>query len=311
MSAKKVGASTTRTAGGVTGTGKKMDAKELPATERKSVEAVRHRHYEGHRSAGREPPSQARRIVDESIRNFSQTEDERFLSGDHSASDYTRTDPWRVMRITGEFVEGFDALANVPRAVSIFGSARTPPDDPYYACALEAAGLLARAGFAVITGGGPGIMEAANRGAKEAGGVSIGCNIELPFEQVGNPYVTTAVNFRYFFVRKTMFIKYSEAFLIFPGGFGTLDELFEALTLIQTGKISRFPVVLFGKTFWSGLVEFLKVSALAEKKINATDLDLFIVTDDAQEAVDFIVRARKAASKKATVGGKSGKARPR
>ena len=305
MSAKKVGAASTSTDGAVTGTGKAMDAKSLEATERKSVEAVRHRHYEGHRSAGREPQSRLQAVVDESIRNFSQTEDERFLSGDHSASDYTRTDPWRVMRITGEFVEGFDALANVPRAVSIFGSARTPPDDPYYACAQEAAGLLARAGFAVITGGGPGIMEAANRGAKEAGGVSIGCNIELPFEQVGNPYVTTAVNFRYFFVRKTMFIKYSEAFLIFPGGFGTLDELFEALTLIQTGKISRFPVVLFGKTFWRGLVDFLKASALAEKKINATDLDLFIVTDDAQEAVDFIVRARKAASKKAKPKGRA------
>jgi uncharacterized protein (TIGR00730 family) len=301
MSPKKVGATptaATKTSSGsagasaVTGTGKAVDAKGLAASERKSVEAVRHRHYEGHRSAGREPTVR-NAVVDESIRNFSQTEDERFLSGDHSPSDYTRTDPWRVMRITGEFVEGFDALANVPRAVSIFGSARTAPDDPYYACAMEAAGLLAKAGFAVITGGGPGIMEAANRGAKEAGGVSIGCNIELPFEQVGNPYVTTAVNFRYFFVRKTMFIKYSEAFLIFPGGFGTLDELFEALTLIQTGKISRFPVVLFGKTFWQGLLDFLKASALAEKKINATDLDLFIVTDDAQEAVDFILRARK------------------
>ena len=287
MSAKKVGATAT------TGTGKAMDAKGLAATERKSVEAVRHRHYEGHRSAGRDAPAFRGGVVDESIRNFTQTEDERFLSGDSSAVDYTRTDPWRVMRITGEFVEGFDALANVPHAVSIFGSARTAPDDPYYACAQEASALLAKAGFAVITGGGPGIMEAANRGAKEAGGVSIGCNIELPFEQVGNPYVTTSVNFRYFFVRKTMFIKYSEAFLIFPGGFGTLDELFEALTLIQTGKISRFPVVLFGVKFWQGLVDFLKTSALAEKKINATDLDLFIVTDDAQEAVDFIMRARK------------------
>ena len=306
MSAKRVGAVvgavSTRTAGGTTGTGKAIDAKQLAATERKSVEAVRHRHYEGHRSAGRDAERQS--SVDESIRNFNQTEDERFLAGDHSAVDYTRTDPWRVMRITGEFVEGFDALANVRRAVAIFGSARTAPDDPYYACAQEAAGLLAKAGFAVITGGGPGIMEAANRGAKEAGGASIGCNIELPFEQVGNPYVTTAVNFRYFFVRKTMFIKYSEAFLIFPGGFGTLDELFEALTLIQTGKISRFPVVLFGKAFWQGLVDFLKASALAEKKINATDLDLFIVTDDAQEAIDFIVRARKASSGSAKHKGK-------
>src|SRR5688572_26762826 len=163
---------------------------------------------------------------------------------------FTRDDPWRVLRIMGEYVHGFDALAEVAAAVTVFGSARTPESDPMYAAARDLGRRLAEAGFAVVTGGGPGIMEAANRGARDAGGLSVGCNIELPHEQAVNPYVDLAVNFRYFFCRKTMFVKYAEGFVLFPGGFGTLDEMFESLTLIQTGKVQRFPVVLFGSAFW-------------------------------------------------------------
>src|SRR5216117_3554353 len=165
-------------------------------------------------------------------------------------ASFTSTDPWRVLRIMGEFVEGFDTLSDVRNAVTIFGSARSLEGDPYYAAALETSRLLAKEGFAIITGGGPGIMEAANRGAKEGGGLSIGCNIELPFEQKINDYVDLGIDFRYFFVRKTMFVKYAEGFVVFPGGFGTLDELFESLTLIQTGKVEHFPVVLYGRTYW-------------------------------------------------------------
>ena len=180
----------------------------------------------------------------------------------------------------GEFVWGFDNLADVSDGVTIFGSARTQPDDPYYAKAVETARLLARARIPVITGGGPGIMEAANRGALEGGGLSIGCNIELPFEQGSNAYLTRSLNFKFFFVRKTMFVKYATAFIVFPGGYGTLDELFEALTLIQTGKVTHFPVILFGSEYWSGLVEWLTDTVAAERKINASDLHLFQVTDD-------------------------------
>jgi uncharacterized protein (TIGR00730 family) len=222
------------------------------------------------------------------------TEDERLLESDRreglARPDFTRSDPWRVFRIMGEFVEGFDTLANVGPAVSIFGSARVRPDDPQYGAAEETARRLAEAGFAVITGGGPGIMEAANKGARAAGGRSIGCNIELPFEQGMNPYVEIAVNFRYFFVRKTMFVKYAEAFIIFPGGFGTLDELFEALTLIQTGKVRNFPVILFGSEYWQGLLEWIRVRMLAEAKVSPDDLDLLVLTDSPEEAVR-IVRA--------------------
>ncbi len=224
------------------------------------------------------------------------TEDEQLLTspstkrqqlGDQ-ATDFTHTDPWRVLRIQGEFVSGFDALAQVGPAVTVFGSARTSEDDPYYTQAVAVGHLLAERGFAVITGGGPGIMEAANRGAREGGGKSIGCNIELPHEQGTNMYVDLSVNFRYFFVRKTMFMKYAEGFIIFPGGFGTLDELFEALTLIQTGKVRNFPLILFGTTYWGGLMDWLRGPMLAEAKISPGDLDLFMLTDDPTEAADII-----------------------
>ena len=204
-----------------------------------------------------------------------------------------KTDPWRVFRIMGEFVEGFEKLADVSDAVAIFGSARTASDDPYYLAAVETAKLLAEAGFPIITGGGPGIMEAGNKGAVEGEGLSIGCNIELPFEQGTNPYVRRSMYFRFFFVRKMMFAKYSMAFLVFPGGFGTMDELFEALTLIQTGKVKHFPVVLFGKAYWKGLIDWLEQTVALEGKIDVRDLQLFQVTDDPREAADIIIRARE------------------
>jgi hypothetical protein len=223
------------------------------------------------------------------------TEDERLFSlplAPTPARPASTPDTWRVLRILGEFVEGFDTLAGLPPGVTVFGSARTTPGDPYYVAATETARLLARAGFAVITGGGPGIMEAANKGAQEGGGESIGLNIELPFEQGTNAYVDTAVNFRYFFVRKTMFVKYSVGFIVFPGGFGTLDELFEAVTLIQTEKIKHFPLVLFGCAYWSGLVSWLRETAAAQRKISPTDLEILQVTDDPAEAVEAVTRAR-------------------
>src|SRR5436309_2655632 len=193
-------------------------------------------------------------------------------------ADFTRGDPWRVLRIMGEYVHGFDALAEVGTAVAIFGSARTKENDPMYQAARELAERLAKAGFAIITGGGPGIMEAANRGVREAGGLSIGCNIELPHEQSTNPYVDVSINFRYFFCRKTMFMKYAEGFVLFPGGFGTLDELFEALTLIQTAKVRPFPVILFGSKYWSGLIHWVREQVLEGAKIDAEDLALMMVT---------------------------------
>ena len=249
--------------------------------------------------AGRTPPSQIpsrrstdRRQVDDAIRSDSLvTEDEKLLQQPAPGIDFTRTDPWRVLRITGEIIEGFDTLADVQKGVTIFGSARTSPEDPMYKAAEEVARLLAEAGFSIITGAGPGIMEAGNKGAHLAGGRSIGCNIELPFEQGANPYVDTLVRFRYFFVRKTMFIKYSVAFIIFPGGFGTLDELFEAITLIQTGKIYQFPVILFGRHYWAGLLRWLQTRVLAEKKISAGDIDLMILTDDPAEAAQAVISA--------------------
>jgi uncharacterized protein (TIGR00730 family) len=202
--------------------------------------------------------------------------------------DFTSTDTWRVLRIQAEFVHGFDQLAHIKPAVAIFGSARTRPISHEYQLAVDVARRLAEAGYAIITGGGPGIMEAANRGAVEGGGESIGCNIELPMEQGLNRYVRIAVNFRYFFVRKTMFMKYSQAFVIFPGGFGTMDELFEALTLIQTHKIRNFPVVLVGTAFWGGLLAWLKETMLREGKISARDFEFLTVTDEPEVVVRAI-----------------------
>jgi len=222
------------------------------------------------------------------------TEDERLLAQTpRERRAFTKTDSWRVLRIMGEFVEGFDTLSDVYNAVTVFGSARTPPEDPYYAKAVETARLLATEGFPVITGGGPGIMEAANRGCQEGNGLSIGCNIELPFEQGLNPYVERAINFRYFFVRKTMFVKYSTAFIVFPGGYGTMDELFEALTLIQTGKVKYFPVILFGKEYWSGLATWLAERVAGEGKIATKDLDLLHLTDSPRDAVALVRQARE------------------
>jgi uncharacterized protein (TIGR00730 family) len=283
-----------RTAGG-----KRASPTVLAEAEITAHDGFRERTEAGHRAAGRTPPSQksvarsagAARIVDDAIRSWTgpETEDEKLLQAGSDRNDFTRTDPWRVMRITGEFIEGFDNLAHVEKGVSIFGSARTHPDDPQYEAAREVSRLLAEAGFAIITGAGPGIMEAANKGAKEGGGQSIGCNIELPFEQGANPYVDTLVNFRYFFVRKTMFIKYSNAFIIFPGGFGTLDEAFEALTLIQTGKIYQFPVILFGRHYWAGLIRWIASRVLGEGKISSGDLDLILLTDDPREAAHAVI----------------------
>ncbi len=246
----------------------------------KSVE----RTNEGHRLAGRPQ-------IDDALRDPAITEDQRLLDIPRLPEDFRRSDSWRVMRITSEVVEGIDALGDVTRAVAIFGSARTAPSDPFYKAAQRTATLLARADYAIITGGGPGIMEAANRGAREAKGRSIGCNIELPFEQAANPWIDTLVNFRYFFVRKTMFIKYSSAFVIFPGGFGTLDELLEALVLIQTGKISHFPVVLYSRAYWAGLLDWLRTTVLAGGKIAEADLELIQIVDDPDEAVAAVIAA--------------------
>src|SRR5206468_596383 len=209
------------------------------------------------------------------------TEDERLLGRQDAA--FIHTDPWRIHRITSEFVAGFDAFAEVGLAVSMFGSARTKPGDPMYAAAETTAAGLARAGYAVITGGGPGIMEACNKGAREAGGVSIGAGIELPHEQDMNGYLDLALDFRYFFVRKTMFVKYAEAFVVFPGGFGTLDEMFESLTLVQTGKIHRFPVVLYDSGYWAGLLEWLNERAVADGNLTAEELGLILVADTPED----------------------------
>jgi uncharacterized protein (TIGR00730 family) len=199
-------------------------------------------------------------------------------------------DPWRVLRILSEFVEGFDALNEVGPAVTVFGSARAKTSDPYYRAGMALGDALARRGFAVITGGGPGIMEAVNRGCHEAGGLSVGCNIELPHEQSLNRYVDLGVEFRYFFVRKNMFVKYARGFVIFPGGFGTLDELFESLTLAQTGKIEHFPIVLYGSPYWKGLLEWLKDQVLGAGAIAPDDLNLMSITDDPEEAAEMATR---------------------
>jgi uncharacterized protein (TIGR00730 family) len=300
---KKVRARAPRTA-----TGKRADPARLAAAQAEAQEFLRERTEEGHRAAGRVPPSErnvrrtsgATRKVDDDLRDLVMpvTEDEKLLqlpgTDRRGARDFTRTDTWRVMRIMGEFIEGFDNLAHVERGVSVFGSARTAPDDPQDLAAQETSRLLAEAGFTIITGAGPGIMEAANKGARDGGGQSIGCNIELPFEQGANPYVDTLVNFRYFFVRKTMFVKYSNAFIIFPGGFGTLDETFEALTLIQTGKLYQFPVILFGRHYWAGLIRWLQSRVVVERKISPGDMDLIMVTDDPAEAAHAIIESYNA-----------------
>jgi uncharacterized protein (TIGR00730 family) len=220
------------------------------------------------------------------------TTDQRLLDS-RGPTDWVHTDPWRVLRIQSEFVEGFGALAELPPAVTVFGSARTVAGHPDYAAGREIGAALVRAGFAVITGGGPGAMEAANRGAKEAGGLSVGLGIELPFEQGLNPYVDLGINFRYFFARKTMFVKYSRAFVCLPGGFGTLDELFEALTLVQTRKVTRFPIVLFGTAYWQGLLDWLRSTMLAQGKVGEADLALLHCTDDVDEAVDLVQRSQQ------------------
>ncbi len=219
--------------------------------------------------------------------NADVTEDESLLER-QPATEFLGTDPWRALRILSEFVEGFDAMARVGPAVTVFGSARTKPDGPEYEQARVIGRLLADAGYAVITGGGPGAMEAANRGCRDAGGLSVGCNIELPHEQGMNPYVDLGVEFRYFFARKVMFVKYADGFVILPGGFGTLDELFESLTLIQVGKVRHFPIVLFGRAYWAGLIDWLRGTLLAHGSIAAGDLDLFHVTDDPAEVVELI-----------------------
>jgi uncharacterized protein (TIGR00730 family) len=219
------------------------------------------------------------------------TTDQRLLDG-RGSSDWVHTDPWRVLRIQSEFVEGFGALAELGPAVSVFGSARTLPTDPLYATTELLARRLVDAGLAVITGGGPGIMEAANKGAAAAGGVSVGLGIELPFESGLNPYVNLGVNFRYFFARKTMFVKYSQGFVVMPGGFGTLDELFEALTLVQTRKVTSFPVVLFGTGYWRGLLDWFRSTALATGAVAERDLALIELTDHVDEAVAMLQTGR-------------------
>ena len=221
------------------------------------------------------------------------TTDQRLLDSRASGA-WVHTDPWRVMRIQAEFVEGFGALAELGPAVSVFGSARTSPDAPEYALGIRIGELLVDAGYAVITGGGPGAMEAANRGAAEAGGISVGLGIELPFEQRMNDWVDLGVDFRYFFARKTMFVKYARGFIVLPGGFGTLDELFEALTLVQTQKVTQFPVVLVGTAYWSGLLDWIRTTMLEGGKISAADLDLMALTDDPAEAVRIVVEADRA-----------------
>jgi uncharacterized protein (TIGR00730 family) len=226
-----------------------------------------------------------------------ETEDERFLQS--TVEELTQrglfrggTESWRVFRIMGEFVEGFDELSTLGPCVSVFGSARLTRADPVYDRCVETVRLLGEAGYGIITGGGPGIMEAANRGAREARVPSVGCNIELPFEQGFNDFVDLSIDFRYFFVRKTMFVKYAQAFVIFPGGFGTLDELFEALTLIQTRKVRNFPVVLFDVEYWSGLMDWIRGKLLEEGKISKEDLDLIYVTDSPEEVVSHVVSAK-------------------
>ncbi len=236
-----------------------------------------------------DPVRAERRVEGAIVRGGSQREstttDQRLLES-RGASDWVHTDPWRVLRIQSEFVDGFGTLAKLGPAVSIFGSARVDRHDPIYAMTEELAAKLVHAGLSVITGGGPGVMEAANKGAATANGVSVGLGIELPFESGLNPYVNLGINFRYFFARKTMFVKYAQGFVVMPGGFGTFDELFEALTLVQTRKVTSFPVVLVGTTYWQGLLDWLGGQPVAHRCITEADLALLQLTDDLDEVVD-------------------------
>ncbi|MUL81847.1 MULTISPECIES: TIGR00730 family Rossman fold protein [unclassified Mycolicibacterium] len=218
---------------------------------------------------------------------------DQHLLGRRDDRNWLHTDPWRVLRIQGEFVEGFDALAEIPKAVTVFGSARTEEHSSEYRLGRELGSALVHAGYAVITGGGPGAMEAVNRGASESGGYSIGLGIELPFEQHLNHWVDLGINFRYFFVRKTMFVKYAQAFVCLPGGFGTLDELFEALTLVQTHKVTEFPIILLGVDYWSGLIDWIRNTVLAGGEISESDLALIHCTDSVAEAVDLIAASAR------------------
>lgn len=245
------------------------------------LETLRRRHARQGSRAYRQPTE------DEELLNHPRPEAPVPLAPEQG--QFTHTDPWRVLRIQGEFVMGFNALAEVGAAVAVFGSARIKEGHPWYDAARSLGRKLAETGFAVITGGGPGLMEAANRGASEAEGLSIGCNIELPFEQMGNPYSNLSINFRYFFVRKTMFVKYTEGFVIFPGGFGTLDELFEALTLVQTTKINRFPIILYDSNYWRGMLDWVEQTMLPAGMISPEDLKLLIVTDSLDEVCATLV----------------------
>ena len=220
-------------------------------------------------------------------RSGSGTTDQHLLDS-RGPTDWVHTDPWRVLRMQSEFVEGFGALAELGPAISVFGSARTARDDPTYAVGVEVGRRLAEAGFAVITGGGPGAMEAANKGCSEAGGTSVGLGIELPFEQGLNQWVDLGIDFRYFFARKTMFVKYAQGFIVMPGGMGTLDELFEAVTLVQTTKVTSFPIVLMGSDYWSGLLDWLRKTAVGAGNVSERDVDLMTLTDDVEEAVEIV-----------------------
>ena len=218
------------------------------------------------------------------------THDQHILqSPTTTQTPFRSTDPWRVLRVMSEMVRGFDELAEIGPAVTLFGSARVSPQEPQYQLAVTTARLLGEAGYAIITGGGPGIMQAGNEGARQAGALSIGLNIELPFEQHVNPFVDLALEFDYFFVRKVMLLKYALGSIIFPGGFGTMDEFFETLTLIQTGKMGHFPLVLFDTAYWGGLVDWIRATMVAEGKVAAADLDLFLLTDSPQTACDYII----------------------
>jgi uncharacterized protein (TIGR00730 family) len=247
----------------------------------------------GDRAHRRRQPSEAA-ALNRAARTHQPTQDEQLLRPPPQEQVlFTHTDPWRVLRIQSEFVEGFDALAELGPAVTIFGSARTKEANPYYQATVEVARLLGEAGLTIITGGGPGIMEAGNRGAQEAKVPSVGLNIELPFEQSVNAYADVVVDFRYFFVRKTMLVKYALGFIIFPGGFGTMDELFESLTLIQTGKLRNFPVILFGSAYWQGLIDWVQNTMLAEGYISPEDLKLFMITDSPEAARDMILKSMR------------------